>query len=98
VLRKVTVTHCNTHRLEYIDPAWIESTSDNDLDCGLDCNTSTYIQNKNGRKLYLVVHSIKKELKNGFLPISFFKYDLQRLELWKMYQQLTKAGLKVIGI
>ena len=37
---------------------------------------------------YIVVDSITKTLYNRYLPISFLKYDLQRLSLHKMYCRL----------
>jgi hypothetical protein len=48
--------------------------------------------------LYLVVNSVQQELDEGFLPISFLKYDLQRLELFKMYRTLKNEGFSIKGI
>jgi len=45
---------------------------------------------------YLAVCKHKRALNEDFLPISFFKYDLQRLAMWKMYGVLAKAGFNFI--
>jgi hypothetical protein len=49
-------------------------------------------------EIYLVVSSANTPLIDGFLPIAFMKYDLQRLELHKMCCRLHDAGIKVKGV
>jgi hypothetical protein len=49
-------------------------------------------------KLYLVVDRRQTLMNEGFLPISFFKYDTQRLAMWKMYKTLHKGCLRIVGI
>lgn len=55
-------------------------------------------ENKNKTKLYLVVDKRKQLMTEGFLPISFIKYDLQRLSMWNMYKSLQQGGLSIVGI
>jgi hypothetical protein len=87
-------------------PIKVERESDTDgheLDKGVDIKSSRPIEEQvdeilNIKQLYLVIDSREKELEEGFLPISIFKSDLQRLEMWKMYGTLENAGLKVMGM
>ena len=49
-------------------------------------------------RLYTVQEKRKTKMSEGFLPISFFKYDMQRLAMREMYGTLKSAGLRIIGI
>ncbi len=49
-------------------------------------------------KLYTAVQSKDKELVDGFLPIKEMIYDIQRLKLYKMYQECIKNGIEPHGI
>ena len=72
----------------------------NPLDDGIDCPTVSRVYEKtvDAKILYLVVQSSEQLLENGFLPISFVKYDFQRLAMWKMYKKLVASGLQVMGM
>jgi hypothetical protein len=48
--------------------------------------------------LYLVVNKKQVLMKEGFLPISFFKYDLQRLSMWRMFGDIEQGGLRIVGM
>jgi hypothetical protein len=79
-----------------------DDDENNDLDFGLDVPPPKHEDNKVPdylqQELYLLITTIRKQLQDGFLPISFMKYDLQRLELSKMCFALEKFGIEVKGI
>lgn len=50
------------------------------------------------RQVYVVKKNVESSLVNGFLPIKFFIYDLNRLEMHKLYKDCVKKGLRVVAI
>jgi AAA domain len=65
---------------------------------GLDYKVDIEEEPRQHDDLYLVINQRERTLQEGFLPISFLKYDLQRLVLWRMYNTLEKAGFSVVGV
>jgi hypothetical protein len=53
---------------------------------------------KKVKKFWLAITENKQPLQEGFLPISFMKYDLQQLELFKIDKILEKEDFKVMGV
>ena len=51
-----------------------------------------------GRKIYVLVNSVKKELEESFNPIKDLIYDVQLLKLWKLYKQAQDNNIIVYGI
>ncbi len=76
--------------------------NDHDLDFGVDIPNPKREDNQVPdflqQELYLLITTVTKQLQDGFLPISFFKYDLQRLELSKMCHALENFGIQVKGV
>ena len=52
----------------------------------------------NGRKLYVLVNDIKKDLDESFNPIKDLIYDIQLLKLWKLYNKSQENNISVYGI
>ena len=53
---------------------------------------------QNGRKIYVLVNSVKKELEESFNPIKDLIYDIQLLKLWKLYKHAQDNNIFVYGI
>ena len=45
------------------------------------------------QNLFYYIKSSKKELKNGFLPIHIFIYDLMRFKLYEISEKLIKNNI-----
>lgn len=65
--------------------------------CEID-EENTYEIQKSGDMVYAVTTTLGTELSEGFLPISFFIYDLMRSKMFELYKSLNKAGAKIYGI
>jgi hypothetical protein len=50
------------------------------------------------RQIYLLHKSIKQEMSQGFLPIQFFIYDIMRLKMHNMYNDLKSNGATIYGM
>ena len=49
------------------------------------------------QNLFYYIKSSKKELKNGFLPIHIFIYDLTRFKLYEISEKLIKNNIPIEG-
>ena len=54
--------------------------------------------NQEERTIYTANHHKDRELVDGFLPIKEMVYDIQRLKLYKLYEECKSNGIEVHGI
>ena len=71
-----------------------EELTQEEIDEGIILKTSY----NSARTVYLLVNTIKKIQKNLFDPIKDLIYDIQLLELWKLYKKAIENNIKVFGI
>ena len=76
-----------------MSPKGVDVVTEDDLE-----STDADFEEDDFQELYLLINSHNKTLEEGFMPISFFKYDLHRLAMWKMYNRLEKADIIVKGM
>ena len=54
--------------------------------------------NTEEKVIYTATHQKDRELVDGFLPVKEMIYDIQRLELYKLYSKCKQNGIEVYGI
>ena len=54
--------------------------------------------NTEEKVIYTASHQKDRELVDGFLPVKEMIYDIQRLELYKLYSKCKQNGIEVYGI
>ena len=63
-----------------------------------DVYTTSFKKIKEGKTLYVLCHSVQKNMYEGFLPIKDMIYAIQKLKLWQLYNALKNIGISAAGV
>lgn len=78
-----------------------EANEENDLDAGcekMEGEGIKFVDFKKMQTIYIHIQKAEKELVEGFYPIQFFIYDIMRMKMQQLYNDLQAKGAHVYAI